>query len=184
MAQAGHGHESAAAGTSGSTTWRQGRRRGAAAVHLPCPTNDPPRTRTWNLRLRRPTPYPLGQRTCRIPLTGAALHQSSSWGEEMDEMGGGGGGGQNEVLGRCLCVCSGVCGWPTLTKLLGNHRKTRFEKGKAGSRQHNLCQIMLNSTNHGRHDWQQIPCLCQSAIWRLPTATPCQMHRISSDLRS
>ena len=25
---------------------------------------DPPRTRTWNLRLRRPTPYPLGQRTC------------------------------------------------------------------------------------------------------------------------
>ena len=23
---------------------------------------DPPRTRTWNLRLRRPTPYPLGQR--------------------------------------------------------------------------------------------------------------------------
>ena len=24
-------------------------------------TNDPPRTRTWNLRLRRPTPYPLGQ---------------------------------------------------------------------------------------------------------------------------
>ena len=25
-------------------------------------SNDPPRTRTWNLRLRRPTPYPLGQR--------------------------------------------------------------------------------------------------------------------------
>ena len=25
-------------------------------------TIDPPRTRTWNLRLRRPTPYPLGQR--------------------------------------------------------------------------------------------------------------------------
>ena len=24
--------------------------------------DDPPRTRTWNLRLRRPTPYPLGQR--------------------------------------------------------------------------------------------------------------------------
>lgn len=24
--------------------------------------HDPPRTRTWNLRLRRPTPYPLGQR--------------------------------------------------------------------------------------------------------------------------
>ena len=24
--------------------------------------SDPPRTRTWNLRLRRPTPYPLGQR--------------------------------------------------------------------------------------------------------------------------
>ena len=23
--------------------------------------DDPPRTRTWNLRLRRPTPYPLGQ---------------------------------------------------------------------------------------------------------------------------
>ena len=26
---------------------------------------DPPRTRTWNLRLRRPTPYPLGQRATR-----------------------------------------------------------------------------------------------------------------------
>jgi hypothetical protein len=26
--------------------------------------SDPPRTRTWNLRLRGPTPYPLGQRTC------------------------------------------------------------------------------------------------------------------------
>ena len=26
------------------------------------PQIDPPRTRTWNLRLRRPTPYPLGQR--------------------------------------------------------------------------------------------------------------------------
>ena len=25
-------------------------------------SHDPPRTRTWNLRLRRPTPYPLGQR--------------------------------------------------------------------------------------------------------------------------
>ena len=25
------------------------------------PRNDPPRARTWNLRLRRPTPYPLGQ---------------------------------------------------------------------------------------------------------------------------
>jgi hypothetical protein len=25
--------------------------------------NDLPRTRTWNLRLRRPTPYPLGQQT-------------------------------------------------------------------------------------------------------------------------
>ena len=25
--------------------------------------NDPPRTRAWNLRLRGPTPYPLGQRT-------------------------------------------------------------------------------------------------------------------------
>ena len=30
--------------------------------------NDPPRTRTWNLRLRRRTPYPLGQRTiCTSP---------------------------------------------------------------------------------------------------------------------
>ena len=28
--------------------------------------DDPPRTRTWNLRLRRPTPYPLGQRAMRI----------------------------------------------------------------------------------------------------------------------
>ena len=29
--------------------------------------NDPPRTRTWNLRLRGPTPYPLGQRAVCIP---------------------------------------------------------------------------------------------------------------------
>ena len=27
----------------------------------PAQRDDPPRTRTWNLRLRRPTPYPLGQ---------------------------------------------------------------------------------------------------------------------------
>ena len=32
-----------------------------SSAWLPCPY-DPPRTRTWNLRLRRPTPYPLGQR--------------------------------------------------------------------------------------------------------------------------
>ena len=31
--------------------------------------NDPPRTRTWNLRLRRPTPYPLGQRASWKKLT-------------------------------------------------------------------------------------------------------------------
>ena len=31
-----------------------------SSAWLPCPY-DPPRTRTWNLRLRRPTPYPLGQ---------------------------------------------------------------------------------------------------------------------------
>ena len=31
--------------------------------------NDPPRTRTWNLRLRRPTPYPLGQRAILMPCT-------------------------------------------------------------------------------------------------------------------
>ena len=31
------------------------------------PTSDPPRTRTWNLRLRGPTPYPLGQRAVCIP---------------------------------------------------------------------------------------------------------------------
>ena len=29
---------------------------------------DPPRTRTWNLRLRRPTPYPLGQRAMRMTM--------------------------------------------------------------------------------------------------------------------
>ena len=29
--------------------------------------HDPPRTRTWNLRLRRPTPYPLGQRADGAP---------------------------------------------------------------------------------------------------------------------
>ena len=27
-----------------------------------CGKSDPPRTQTWNLRLRRPTPHPLGQR--------------------------------------------------------------------------------------------------------------------------
>ena len=32
---------------------------------------DPPRTRTWNLRLRRPTPYPLGQRALNVSI---ALH--------------------------------------------------------------------------------------------------------------
>ena len=34
--------------------------------------DDPPRTRTWNLRLRRPTPYPLGQRADKemIPQVG------------------------------------------------------------------------------------------------------------------
>ena len=32
-------------------------------------TSDPPRTRTWNLRLRGPTPYPLGQRaSTTVPL--------------------------------------------------------------------------------------------------------------------
>ena len=30
--------------------------------HCGAKVHDPPRTRTWNLRLRRPTPYPLGQR--------------------------------------------------------------------------------------------------------------------------
>ena len=29
--------------------------------------SDPPRTRTWNLQLRGPTPYPLGQRTSEMP---------------------------------------------------------------------------------------------------------------------
>ena len=33
---------------------------------------DPPRTRTWNLRLRRPTPYPLGQQAL-CAFEGAAL---------------------------------------------------------------------------------------------------------------
>ena len=33
-------------------------------------TSDPPRTRTWNLRLRRPTPYPFGQRTCSFDFSG------------------------------------------------------------------------------------------------------------------
>ena len=39
--------------------WRLFHCRATSPVHPP----DPPRTRTWNLRLRRPTPYPLGQRT-------------------------------------------------------------------------------------------------------------------------
>ena len=29
---------------------------------------DPPRTRTWNLRLRRPTPHPLGQRPLNVSI--------------------------------------------------------------------------------------------------------------------
>ena len=46
--------------------WQQGN-AGWAADGAGChrTQNDPPRTRTWNLRLRRPTPYPLGQRTMR-----------------------------------------------------------------------------------------------------------------------
>ena len=36
--------------------------------------HDPPRTRTWNLRLRRPTPYPLGQRA-----DGAPSHARAIW---------------------------------------------------------------------------------------------------------
>ena len=35
----------------------------AAAPPPICHSSDPPRTRAWNLRLRGPTPYPLGQRT-------------------------------------------------------------------------------------------------------------------------
>ena len=30
-------------------------------IYASDPRSDPPRTRAWNLRLRRPTPYPLGQ---------------------------------------------------------------------------------------------------------------------------
>ena len=39
---------------------------GSASATAPpaiCHSSDPPRTRAWNLRLRGPTPYPLGQRT-------------------------------------------------------------------------------------------------------------------------
>ena len=43
-------------GLQGNAGWAAGR----AGCHRT--QNDPPRTRTWNLRLRRPTPYPLGQR--------------------------------------------------------------------------------------------------------------------------
>ena len=39
--------------------------------------NDPPRTRTWNLRLRRPTPYPLGQRA--ISEATGRLYDRTHW---------------------------------------------------------------------------------------------------------
>ena len=53
------------------------------------------------------------------------------------------GGGPNEVLGCFLCFCLDVCGWLTLAKLIRNRRKTRFSKGKAGTRQNNLRHIVF-----------------------------------------
>jgi hypothetical protein len=51
--------------------------------------NDPPRTRTWNLRLRRSTPYPLGQRALahsskKTPLTISA--QLPSWNKSKSNL--------------------------------------------------------------------------------------------------
>ena len=37
------------------------------------PTDDFPSTRTWNLRLQRPTPYPLGQQIFRTKLKSVAM---------------------------------------------------------------------------------------------------------------
>ena len=45
-------------------------------MHPQQSSNDPPRTRTWNLRLRRPTPYPLGQRASWFWATQAFLSTS------------------------------------------------------------------------------------------------------------
>ena len=40
--------------------------------------DDPPRTQTWNLRPRRPTPYPLGQRALCTSPSGRGYSQSQS----------------------------------------------------------------------------------------------------------
>ena len=46
----------------------------------PAEKHDLPRTRTWNLRLRRPTPYPLGQRAS----ASRAVDHNTSWGDWAD----------------------------------------------------------------------------------------------------
>jgi hypothetical protein len=38
--------------------------------------DDPPGTRTWNLRLRRPTPYPVGQQALDSPISGRGRSRS------------------------------------------------------------------------------------------------------------
>ena len=51
--------------------------------------SDPPRTRTWNLRLRGPTPYPLGQRASyempsqALPPTGGPTSRATQEGPQM-----------------------------------------------------------------------------------------------------
>ena len=51
--------------------------------------SDPPRTRTWNLRLRGPTPYPLGQRasyempSLALPPTGGPTSRATQEGPQM-----------------------------------------------------------------------------------------------------
>ena len=56
------------------SAWIRWTTNGAECLYLLAYINykqyDPPRTRTWNLRLRRPTPYPLGQRAIVLKYMG------------------------------------------------------------------------------------------------------------------
>ena len=44
---------------------------------------DPPRTQTWNLRLRRPTPYPLGQQTSCFLFSDNILYTGTTSSERL-----------------------------------------------------------------------------------------------------
>ena len=77
------------------------------------------------------------------------------------------------MLGCFLCFCLDVCGWLTLAKLIRDRRKTRFSKGKAGTRQNNLRHIVFVNVIYNSRgvylqqnkSWQALPstlhCLCQ-----------------------